>query len=291
MSDKKPYAVSVTRSGFDWYRQIAAIIANTDMPDLPDIVVESIRDVVSFEHAVTFGYPVGQRPVFLHDGFSSAHKKSSISPYLNGTYLVDPFYHATVAEIEPGLYRMRDLAPDEFYQQVGTHPGYVSPCVSDKPGFLSEEIGYFARTGHGAFIVLSLMRLHDDPPFSAAEFAWLNRIEPVVLSALAHHWRDLGVAETEENTNTACLSDHVQHAFTTFGDSMLTAREQDVVQLILRGHSTESIGHNLGISPSTVKIHRRNLYAKLGISSQSELFSLFIDLLSTSAIPRGAPTE
>jgi hypothetical protein len=29
-----------------------------------------------------------------------------------------------------------------------------------------------------------------------------------------------------------------------------------------------------------VKIHRKNIYAKLGISSQSELFSLFISYLS-----------
>ena len=32
---------------------------------------------------------------------------------------------------------------------------------------------------------------------------------------------------------------------------------------------------NLGISVGTVRIHRRNIYAKLRISSQQELFSIF----------------
>ena len=33
----------------------------------------------------------------------------------------------------------------------------------------------------------------------------------------------------------------------------------------------------LGISPGTVRIHRRNIYAKLRINSQGELFSKFIE--------------
>jgi DNA-binding CsgD family transcriptional regulator len=290
MSKRIKYSVAGTWSGYDWYRQVAAIIENTDMPRLPDILVQSIRDVVGFEHAVIFGYPSGRRPVFLHNGLSSAHKISSIAPYLNGTYLVDPFYHACVADIEPGLYRMRDLAPDEFYEQVGGHPGYVSPCVSDDPGYLSEEIGYFARNNDGAYIVLSLMRPHDNPPFSSAEFAWLSRVEPVVLSAMSHHWRELGAAGPG-NANAACLGDFVEGAFNSFGDLVLTAREGDVARLILRGHSTESIARNLKIAQATVKIHRRNIYTKLNISSQSELFSLFIDLLSLAANNREAGND
>jgi hypothetical protein len=36
-----------------------------------------------------------------------------------------------------------------------------------------------------------------------------------------------------------------------------------------------------------VKIHRKNIYAKLGISSQSELFSLFISYFSGVTASRG----
>ena len=45
----------------------------------------------------------------------------------------------------------------------------------------------------------------------------------------------------------------------------------------LRGHSSESIGFNLGISLGTVKTHRKNAYAKLGVTSQSELLSVFLE--------------
>jgi DNA-binding NarL/FixJ family response regulator len=49
--------------------------------------------------------------------------------------------------------------------------------------------------------------------------------------------------------------------------------------LLLRGHSTKSIARALRIAPGTVMVHKRNLFAKLGITSQFELFSRFIDEL------------
>ncbi|MBT6825500.1 MAG: helix-turn-helix transcriptional regulator, partial [Rhodospirillales bacterium] len=57
----------------------------------------------------------------------------------------------------------------------------------------------------------------------------------------------------------------------------------EVVSLILRGYSSISIGSMLDISVSTVKVHRKNIYAKLHISSQAELFSLFLPLLTRPA--------
>ena len=49
-----------------------------------------------------------------------------------------------------------------------------------------------------------------------------------------------------------------------------------------KGKSHEETGTMLDIAPGTVMVHKRNLFAKLGITSQYELFSLFIDELSRS---------
>jgi DNA-binding CsgD family transcriptional regulator len=63
------------------------------------------------------------------------------------------------------------------------------------------------------------------------------------------------------------------------GEGLLTDREREITQLLLRGHSTKSIACALRIAPGTVMVHKRNLFAKLGITSQFELFSRFIDAL------------
>jgi DNA-binding CsgD family transcriptional regulator len=76
-------------------------------------------------------------------------------------------------------------------------------------------------------------------------------------------------------------------AFSRFAADQLTPREQLIVSMILRGHSSLSISLHLGIAEGTVKNHRKHLYCKLGISSQSELFHLFVNfvLSHTAKIP------
>ncbi len=59
----------------------------------------------------------------------------------------------------------------------------------------------------------------------------------------------------------------------------LSPRQAMVALLILRGHSTPSIALKLGVSPQTVKVFRKQLYQRCGISSQAELFSLLLPLL------------
>ncbi|WP_315984077.1 LuxR C-terminal-related transcriptional regulator [Aliamphritea spongicola] len=44
----------------------------------------------------------------------------------------------------------------------------------------------------------------------------------------------------------------------------------------MQGHSSKSIADNLNISAGTVKVHRKNIHARLKTSTQSEIFTLFL---------------
>jgi DNA-binding CsgD family transcriptional regulator len=68
----------------------------------------------------------------------------------------------------------------------------------------------------------------------------------------------------------------IQPADAVWQDLNLTSRETAIVDLVLQGHSSESIGLKLNISTGTVKVHRRNVYRKLGISSQTQLLALYL---------------
>ncbi len=50
----------------------------------------------------------------------------------------------------------------------------------------------------------------------------------------------------------------------------ITARERDVLALLARGYTNPEIAHALVISVSTVKVHLRHLYAKLGSHNRIE---------------------
>ena len=51
---------------------------------------------------------------------------------------------------------------------------------------------------------------------------------------------------------------------------MLTAREHDVLTLLVRGHSYKMIAAELKIGLDTVRSHLKNIYAKLHVNSKSE---------------------
>ncbi len=117
--------------------------------------------------------------------------------------------------------------------------------------------------------------------FTRVELSRLRLIEPLVQSAMQRIW------DSRDSEATRGNDDHDMHrrltaCFENFGEDTLTQREREITQLLLRGHSSKSIARELGIAPGTVMVHKRNLFAKLGITSQYELFSRFIDALSSS---------
>jgi DNA-binding CsgD family transcriptional regulator len=69
----------------------------------------------------------------------------------------------------------------------------------------------------------------------------------------------------------------------TVFDEQLSSRENQVAALVLKGTSGQEIADELGISLTTVKTHRKNLYLKLGITTQTELFSLALNALAMHA--------
>jgi DNA-binding NarL/FixJ family response regulator len=117
--------------------------------------------------------------------------------------------------------------------------------------------------------------------FSKAELDRLTLIAEVVYASLNNIWRRWDGSATATDRNES-LHHRLTRCFENFGDSKLTGRERQITQLLLRGHSAKSVARELRIAPGTVMVHKRNLFAKLGITSQYELFSLFIKDLSSS---------
>jgi DNA-binding NarL/FixJ family response regulator len=73
----------------------------------------------------------------------------------------------------------------------------------------------------------------------------------------------------------------------------LTAREQEVCELVRRGCTNREVAADLGISPGTVKIHLQHIFAKAGIRERSSLVSvnaaLLFEGLSEAAGPDHPP--
>lgn len=255
-----------------WPPLAGAVVAALETPELPRVLADLLRAVSPFSYTVMFGYHGTARPIDLHDDFPDGKRQIFVTDYQAGPYLLDPFYQAAVLPVTPGLYRLRDVAPDRFYQGEYFRNYYAQTG-------LAEEIGFFVDLPNETMVVLSLMRA--EKPFSQKEFLGLKAMVPFVASVARRHWAGLThkFGEDSRATGHEGLQRRVAYVFGSFGDGILTPREREVAEFTLRGHSADSAGQVLGISPGTVRIHRRNIYAKLRINSQGELFSRFLDTL------------
>jgi DNA-binding CsgD family transcriptional regulator len=233
---------------------------------------QMMRALVRFDHVVVFAYRGKERPIELYSTFSPDDHVVFVSLYQAGPYMLDPFYH-TARERRCGVFRMRELAPDRFFSSEYYRSYYV------KTG-LAEEIGFFLAAGEDVSIVLSLMRRQETGPFPANEFTLLQKAAPLVATLAARHWSRLGGRFDAAKATLGRRKARQAQPDTVWRGLKLTAREEAIVDLVLQGHSSESIGLRLGISTGTVKVHRRNVYRKLGISSQTQLLSVYLGSLA-----------
>ena len=247
-----------------WSRDVAGLLGCEGSADLPARLGAALGRLAPFDLSTVFVYPQGGAPACLYDGLGDDADPAVLRDYLRATHVFDPFSVVCRRPVGPGLYRMRDLAPDAFFAGEYHADPTVHPCISMQGGTLAEEIGYLFPLRSGAMAAYSVMRRHGRAAFSVREFARLAAVEPVVRSLLGRHWRAAPHAG----------GGSVEAAFAGFAADRLTPRQRQVVQLLLQGHSTASVAASLGLSEATVKTHRKAIHHRLGISTQAELFAM-----------------
>lgn len=254
-------------------RIAADIVAAIGLSNFGKCLDTALRKIVPFDLTAIFGYPIVAQPDLLHNGLGDVSPPEVMQVYVGGTYLLDAVYTACMRKVPEGLYRLSDLAPDEFFQGDYFNSAQVHPCISLETGALAEEICFLVPLPQGYYASYSLMRSNGKSAFNSHEFHILAAYAPLVSAAVIRQW---GQLHPVENALNVSAEEPVESAFRTFARDTLSPREQAIVSLVLRGHSSTSIGLVLGIAEGTVKNHRKHIHFKLGISSQAELFALFL---------------
>ncbi len=263
-----------------WSRSVGELVRACDGPGFEVALCAALRRLVEFDFAMVFAYRGAERPVALGDTLDAELRRVLILDYLNGPYLLDPFFQAILDGISDGCHRLANLAPDRFRQSEYYRAHYARTRIG-------EEVGFFFALPGEVMGVLSFARWNDHPPLTRQDEALLRAIEPSLGGLCARHWagaarRFPGVSGPAGNsvlTGPAGGPLPLARAMERFGAARLSNREREIVTYVLQGHSTESIARHLDISPGTVKIHRKNIYRKLGISTQAELFASFLQSL------------
>ncbi|MET3792394.1 LuxR C-terminal-related transcriptional regulator [Aquamicrobium terrae] len=250
-----------------------SLIASIGRTDFQFEMARTLRQFLAIDAGLILLYRRGSAPRILYNDWVTRRGLSDIQRYLGGPYRLDPFYQLAADNPTDGLYRLSEIAPKRFDNSAYYRDYY-------RYSGLQDEFNFMFSLDSDRKVAISLGRGRALGSFNRDDEALLESVAPLLQSAVIRHWRELR-PETLEPSSTY-LNHALGQALARFGSSVLTERECEVANLILRGYSLKGAAERLGISPATVKLHRRNLYAKLDINSQTALFALFIEAVSAA---------
>lgn len=248
------------------FEQIARCVDSIGTPDFPRAISRYCAALSGAEMVYLSALFRGDKPAELYSDHTGASERAALQMYLDVAYLLDPFYLHFTRDRRDAVIHLDDIAPDDFRKSEYYLQFYESLR-------LEQEWGLMLHIGEAALFFSFSVR---DPERVATP----ERLVPALplISALVHrHWT---VLSPERPDGAGRLAAHLEAAFEAFGSSVLSPRESEIVRMILRGHSSKAIAREFGNSPETIKVHRKRVYAKLGVVSQGELLSMFLDALS-----------
>lgn len=249
---------------------LAKVISRLSGPDFPEALRQWLEACLGLDNLTILACAGDAPPRCLYSyAQNEAVYAGFESTYCSGLYLLDPFHELDRRAVPSGVYHLHDIAPDHFHRSE-----YYTQYYG-KTGIL-DEIVYLFRFGSETSLHLCLGRDESSGiSFVREEREQAEYLMPVVHSLVEKHWPSLQMPALNQE------SDRATRLWVRLREDKgitLTPRQAQTSLLVLRGHSSESIAAILGVSRQTVKVFRRQIYARCAISSQAELFSLMMPI-------------
>lgn len=263
--------MSETKRLSQWNRDLSRAIATLGTEDFFPAIIAAVQGQVAINYPQIWLYHTDLPPRLLYHDIPPAAYSTQVEMYLEGPYREDPFYRASMTSPKSRIYRLSRLTGDALEDSAYYREYYADTGTVDEAIFL-------ARLQGGSAINLSMMRLPASGPFSDDEYERLYVLADAVSELMLSHSKFDNFAIS--NLIQPGIDHQINLAFHTFGSSILSPREKDVLELMLRGYSTEVSARRLDIARETLRRHRKNIYRKLDVNSQTDLFALFINSMS-----------
>jgi DNA-binding CsgD family transcriptional regulator len=254
--------------------RLAALIRHLGKPDFETLLWQFLQSIAQPDNLVILAFQDAGAPLVLYRRSDNPQVFAELDRvYLSGAFRLDPYFDLHAQRVQSGAYRLRDVAPDAFHRSRYFIEYYEQTTLID-------EITFIATPARGVSLNICLGRdASSAKAFTVREIETCQRLAPVLAALAEAHWSSIGQTSSKAENPMTLLA---QSARSTRGIS-LSPRQAEVALLILQGHSTTSISLRLGVSVQTVKVFRKQLYARCNVSSQAELFSLMLPLLNAPA--------
>lgn len=195
-------------------------------------------------------------------------------------YLVDPnmrhrgLVTHNMAKEEDRLYQRRYMHMDPLNPGLHEKSGktvvhmdsIMSPQVIEQLAYYQDflkpmdyryVVDMFFRASDKIIAVITMLRSEDQGQFTESELAVLRNLQPFL----------------EYTLNNVYLPERITERKTIEEKYQLTARELDVLELVLSGASNKVIARELMLGLPTIKTHLQHMYRKTGVTTRTELLT------------------
>ncbi|MCP3675182.1 MAG: helix-turn-helix transcriptional regulator [Gammaproteobacteria bacterium] len=269
--------MKTTYDQVSWNKSLASALEKNYSTNAVAEVLKGLEQLIQASSGMITLLSLSKKPkTICHRLLANENPKHQVENYNDGAFLLDPFYIKAFHEKASGIFVLDELIPEgfeesEYYNHFYKQLGYV------------DEVNVIIQVNESDSITVSLVRQKNEDKFSEEDINQLEVIYPT-LKVIFWQW----FIKSDKSISSS-LESQIDNALANFGSSILTPKESEILQLILHGHAIKSIAQKLQNSIETIRHHRKNIYNKLDISSQSELFYLFI--ASVQAMPDNSTSD
>ena len=248
---------------------------------LPTLLIKLIKFRIKIDAAILIIYRPESKPILLNSTFKEKRAKLGLNNYINDTFVLNPAYLSFKKGETRGITKITEISGKDSIKSVHYTNYKIKEARDEDLGFLTEgwperleEISILFDLPNKEMGELAIFKKKISG-FNKSDLNTLQVLEPLIYSIFKNHWSTARQSIICKNSMPTKNT-----RYDSFEENTLSPREMEVAKLIFEGHSGNSIAANLDIAIATVKSHRKNMYKKLGIGSQQELFSRYIDSIS-----------
>jgi len=253
------------------YQLLARCITSLNSAQFSQRLVEFIASIINYDCLVILGYRENKHPIYLYDSIDT-RRELLFQRYLLDSFSADPFYIALTNNNIEGVYSLQEVISDaqeykDYQQQFYNETNW------------QDELGLTVRIDDTRWIVIYLGYTDVQEKFTEQQKQQLKDRYNLIQALCHQHWSSDSflIADSKQSN----ISQAIKRGVATFGQDLLTSREQEITALLVQGYDSKEIAVHLSISIGTVKNHRKRIYAQLKVSSLSELFQLFLNYIAS----------
>jgi DNA-binding CsgD family transcriptional regulator len=236
---------------------LGEIIDAIGEPNFPSVTAVELQRLTHFDLAAVILHRKTRESSVIFDDFDAVGGRLGVETYVRTTHQMNRMLYAR----RQGAIRARDFAQKRL-EITRSLQSWVVAAPDEELGYRTvgwpenyEEIGLYFE-GWDGIVEFGLYRERSRTPASSHVLHMLQNLRRPLAAAFERHRKFVGRAQSARWAE------------------MLSRREKEVCDLLLKGCTSDAIALRLRITRNTVKDHRKNIFHKLQIGSLAELFVL-----------------